>query len=190
MLPMLPEHTAGRKTARWRRSAVLLAFALTCLAASACQSRDPSGNTNRAGLLILHGDGTLRQACVAFSESTVSGYELLTRSGLEAIVDPRNAMGVLVCSLDGEGCSFPEEDCLCACRGAGPCRYWAYFTLAADGSWTYSPVGPSMRRVSDGDVDAWVWLTSTGPGFSESTALPSFTAADICGPLSPIPESR
>ncbi len=144
----------------------------------------------RAALLVLHGDGTLRQACVEFSEPSVSGYELLTRSGLANIVDPRNAMGVLVCSIDGEGCSFPEDDCLCACRGTGPCRYWAYFTRGADGTWTYSPVGPSTRRVSDGDVDAWVWLTSARPGSSPTAGLPALDAEAICRALSEGAKSR
>ncbi len=144
----------------------------------------------RAGLVILHGDGTLRQACVEFSERSISGYELLARSGIAAVVDPRNAMGVLVCSIDGEGCSFPDQDCLCACRGTGACTYWAYFTRSPDGSWSYSPVGPSMRRLSDADVDAWVWLRSSGVEASQSPPLPSLDIDALCGPLSATTESR
>lgn len=188
MRPYPPHHPTP--AARWPRGAVSLAASLVCLAASACSGAIPSGAVQRAALLVLHSDGTLRQACVEFSEPSVSGYELLTRSGLASIVDPRNAMGVLVCSIDGEGCSFPEDDCLCACRDTGPCQYWAYFTRASDGSWTYSPVGPSTRRVSDGDVDAWVWLSSPGAQASQSPPLPSLGLDDLCGPLSAATESR
>lgn len=188
MLPYHPPHSTP--PTRWPRGAVPLAAALVCLAISACRGAMPTGSVQRAGVLVLHGDGTMRQACVEFTEPSISGYELLTRSGLASIVDPRNAMGVLVCSIDGEGCSFPEQDCLCACQAGGGCTYWAYFTRASDASWTYSPVGPSMRRVSDGDVDAWVWLTSPGAQASQSPPLPSLDLDDICGPLSAATESR
>lgn len=168
----------------------MIIAALASLVLGACGGSANPASPQRAGLVILHGDGTLRQACVEFSEPSISGYELLARSGIAVVVDPRNAMGVLVCSIDGEGCSFPQEDCLCACRGTGACTYWAYFVRGADGSWSYSPVGASMRQVSDGDVDAWVWLTHAGAEVPEVPTLPTVDLAALCGPLSTETESR
>ena len=41
--------------------------------------------SNRAGLVVRFGDGSLTTRCVEFSESTISGYDLLTRSGLNIV---------------------------------------------------------------------------------------------------------
>ncbi|MEW6567655.1 MAG: hypothetical protein AB1449_05720 [Chloroflexota bacterium] len=163
---------------------------------ASCFRQSTATSIQQAGLLVVHGDGAIEQSCIRFPESSISGYEVLQRSGLSLIVDPRNTMGILVCSVDGEGCSFPQVDCLCACRGMAGCTYWAYFTHGPDGAWTYSPVGASARRVSDGDLDAWVWLSGTGPAGPESPPLPDIDVDDVCGPaggggaLSPTSESR
>src|SRR5438105_3624236 len=41
---------------------------------------------NRAGLVILHGDGRMTTACVRFQEQSISGLDLLDRSGIGYIV--------------------------------------------------------------------------------------------------------
>lgn len=162
-----------------RYGVAALAFLLVALAG--CASGATPGAGGRAGVVVSHSDGRLEMACVSFEGDSISGEELLTRSGFEVSLDAANALGSLVCSIDGEGCTFPKEPCLCRCDQPGSCGYWAYFSQNAQGEgWTYSAQGARLRRLHDGDIDAWVWLTSTGPE-AVTAALPKDIAfADVC----------
>jgi hypothetical protein len=89
-------------------------------------------------------------------------------------------MGVMVCSVDGEGCAFPAEDCLCQCEGPGSCTYWAYFTRSPGEDWVYSPLGASAQTVHDGDLEAWVWLSGTSRAGPEVPPVPDLTFVEVC----------
>jgi hypothetical protein len=110
--------------------------------------------THRAGLVIVFDGERVETLCIEFAEDEISGAELLRRSGLPVVVTGFGGLGTGVCRIDDVGCSDPT-DCFCQCRGA-ECSYWAYYALE-DGGWEYLPIGPSQRRLRDGDVDAWVW---------------------------------
>lgn len=157
---------------------LLVPLALGALLAS-CQAGS-TDNTHRAALIVVHPDGVTRTACVSFAETEISGYELLNRSGIPLVIDAGNAMGVMVCAIDDEGCDFPAQDCLCQCDTPGSCTYWAYFARGEDGSWVYSPAGPSLRLVGDGDMDAWVWLSGTGTSGPATPPVPDTAYAEIC----------
>lgn len=130
---------------------------------------------HRAGLVVRFGDGTVETRCVSFAEPTISGVELLARAGLSALVDYNGGMGGAVCSIEGQGCAFPREDCFCRCRG-NTCEYWAYYHWQ-DGRWLYSDVGASSFQVTDGAVEGWSW----GQGnFSSGTEPPSVRFDEIC----------
>ena len=156
---------------------------LGALAAAACSVPSDVGvpEYGHAGLLVIHGDREVFSTCVSFSGAEITGAELLERSGVEIIMDPTNPMGVLVCSVDQEGCLYPEEKCLCECGVPGRCTYWGYFTLGQDGQWGYSPQGAAGRRVTDGDVDAWVWMKSAGAQDVRVLGLPDVRFDEICG---------
>ncbi len=84
-------------------------------------------------------------------------------------------MGITVCQLEGEGCTYPSEACFCQCMGGGECAYWNYFYREPGSSeWTYSALGAVLRKVRHGSVEAWVWGDGTEP--------PSFDGsfASIC----------
>jgi hypothetical protein len=130
--------------------------------------------------VVVHGDGSIETACVEFAGTEIRGYELLQLSESEEIVDASNSMGVLVCSIDGQGCAFPEEDCLCQCRGIGACTYWAYFTRAPGEEWVYSPLGASAQPVRSGDLEGWVWLSGTSRAGPEVPPLPDLTFEEVC----------
>jgi hypothetical protein len=134
---------------------------------------------NRAGLVILHGDGRVTQQCVAFAEESISGYELLQRAGPALSVEA-GSMGATVCSIDGEGCSYPAESCFCRCQGS-PCVYWSYWRLQAEGGWRYQPLGAGNTQVRDGDVEAWRWAEGTKEDAPEP---PPASFAAICAPES------
>jgi hypothetical protein len=141
---------------------------------------DSQAGSSRAGLVIVHGDGRVQTSCVEFEGSEARGYEVLHLAGAGEIVDAGNAMGVLVCSIEGEGCDFPAHDCLCECQGPGSCTYWAYFARSPGEDWVYSPLGASQRPVRDGDLQAWVWLSGTTPAGPEVPPVPDLTFEEVC----------
>ncbi len=139
---------------RWTRSIFTIAFALTLLA-SAWSPRAQATTTNRAGVIVVFDNGNVMQSCVEFTESELSGVELLRRAGFELVTDSSYGLGEAVCKINGQGCDFPGEHCFCECMGS-PCNYWGYWNLEGS-NWTYSGQGGSSHMVSNGDVDAWVW---------------------------------
>ena len=126
---------------------------------------------HRAGLVVVHGDGGVATACVTFSEDSITGDELLQRSGLGVRLGAYGGLGYGVCAIDGEGC-IEEQDCFCQCRSS-PCAYWVYSHRQPDGSWAVSGVGASAWQVRNGAVDGWVW----GDG---SSAPPTISFEEIC----------
>ena len=122
-------------------------------------------DTGRAGLVVQYSDGSVVTRCVTFSESSITGNDLLNRSGL-SVISSYGSMGATVCKIGNDGCS--ADDCFCQ----SPANYWSYWYLK-DGSWQYSSLGASSRNVQSGDVEGWRW----GSG---STAPALYTFSQIC----------
>lgn len=118
--------------------------------------------TNYAGLVVRHGDGSAVTRCVAFDEPSISGIELLSRSGL-SIVTESSGYGVAVYGIDGEG---TVEDWKTG-RGS-----WGYWHLR--GGWAFSSVGASSYQVKPGDVEGWSWGSQTSP-----SAPPIYTYEEL-----------
>ncbi len=157
-----------------RPVAALLLLALAAGAPAANAQPAPTPAPNQAALVIQHGDGRLVTACVAFDEPSISGLELLERSGVPFVAQ-RSSIGAAVCQIDGEGCAYPGEDCFCKRDGATSV-YWAYNRLQA-GEWALSPVGALSTSVRPGDVEGWAW----GTGNPATGAVPpSITFAEVC----------
>ncbi len=134
----------------------------------------------RAALVVQFADKTVATRCVTFSEPAITGADLLSRSGLPAVMDYNAGLGGAVCSISNQGCAFPAESCFCRCQGAS-CEYWAYYYWEDD-AWRYSAVGASGRQVTEGAVEAWSW----GPGnWTSGTEPPGVTFAEVCGPTAP-----
>lgn len=128
--------------------------------------------SNRAGLVVTLEDGTVITRCVEFAEPEISGYELLSRSGL-AVETANVALGAAVCRLEGVGC--PSDDCFCQCKGSD-CIYWSYWHLQ-DGVWRYSQAGAGLSQVQNGMVDGWTY----GPGSPQNAPEPPpLTFDEIC----------
>lgn len=158
----------------WSRR--LLVVALLVLLPGVARAQDK----NQAGLVVVFGDGRVEQQCVAFTEESISGYDLLQRSGLPLSVEA-GAIGPTVCSIDKEGCSFPAESCFCRCQGS-PCIYWSYWHLEDGGTWRYQSLGAGNTKVRSGDVEGWHWAAGTTQKAEEP---PAVSFADICGEASP-----
>ncbi len=167
---LLLEEGAGR----WR--GLLLLVALLLLLPGAAHAQDE----HHAGLVVVFGDGRVERQCVAFAEDTITGYQLLQRSGLPLSVEA-GAIGPTVCSIDKEGCSFPAESCFCRCQGS-PCIYWSYWRLQGDGAWRYQVLGAGNTKVRSGDVEGWRWAAGTTQNAEEP---PAVSYAEICGASSP-----
>lgn len=125
---------------------------------------------HRAGLIVQHGNGTMTYAVVAFPEETISGIELLQRSGIEYLSVPFGGLGEGVCQIEREGCEATEcRRTVCQATRSSP--YWQYLDQTADRSWRAAPLGASGSKVSDGDVLAWSW--SAGPPSLPGLDLPA-----------------
>ena len=125
---------------------------------------------HRAALVVDFGDGRVVVRLVVFAEDSISGVELLQRSGLDVALLPGFGNGTALCAVEGVGCAPTPQECFCQCRGK-PCRYWSYFHLQ-QGAWVYAGTGAGSYRLKDGDVEGWVW----GDG---QTAPPLLTWEEI-----------
>jgi len=182
---VLPKHVRGRRELRvWiARAAVPAGAILLSVVLAACggASTSPSPTSGRAGLIVGSGDGSFSATCVSFEGAEISGEALLRQSGIAVTADAGNALGTLVCSIAEVGCAFPDEACLCRCRGGGACSYWAYFHWSDEGGWVYAVQGARLRLLHDGDLDAWIWLDRSLPSDEIALPPPDLTFESVCG---------
>ncbi len=134
---------------------LVCSFFLVALMATLWPALVAAQASHRAGLVIDFGDGNVVVRIVSFSEDSISGAELLQRSGLDVGLLVNVGGAVAVCAVQGVGCAPTPRDCFCQCQGNG-CHYWSYFHLK-DGAWAYAESGSAGSQLHDGDVDAWVW---------------------------------
>jgi hypothetical protein len=160
-----------------RRS--LLSITLLALVAWGMMGRLPAqadgSEENRAAVAVRYPDGEVEMRCVGFDEPAITGEELLVRAGLSVVIDSAGSLGGAVCSIGGQGCRFPSEDCFCKCMGA-TCEYWAYYHWE-NGAWSYSQIGARRYEVRHGALEGWSW----GAGdFQSGTEPPRLAFADVC----------
>jgi hypothetical protein len=111
--------------------------------------------SHQAGLVILYGDGSLYTTCVSFTESSLTGLELLERSGLAVQTATNPSQGTAVCKIGDVGSSSSD------CFGSMP-NYWSYWQMGANG-WDYSVKGADQSPVTDYSVSAWSWGSGNPP---------------------------
>jgi len=164
----------------------LLSFLAILLALAAGGAGAQQDRPNGAGLVVRHGDGTLIYAYVEFESETISGEELLLRSGLDLIVSPYPGLGYGVCMINGEGCD--ADNCYCQSY-SNPAYFWHYYSKVEGGGWFTEVRGPSSRQLADGDIDGWSW-TAGDPGLPEITIdeIAAITGFDRSPPPTPTPE--
>jgi hypothetical protein len=143
----------------------------------------------RAGLLVQFDDGRVETRCVEFETDEISGADLLTRSGLAAVVDVSTGLGITVCKIEGLGCDYPAEHCFCQCMSGAACGYWNYFTRdPGETQWTYSALGAVLHKSRSGSVEAWAWGDGHTPPdddwtFERICPAPTPTATDTPTPI-------
>lgn len=113
---------------------------------------------HRAGLVVTFANGTpTMRFCIEFTEASISGLELLQRSGLP-VVTSGGGLGAAVCAINGVGSTDASSYSTCFGHGS----YWAYYQYAGD-AWRLSPVGASTAVVSDGAVEGWAYGNNAKP---------------------------
>ncbi len=108
------------------------------------------GITNHAGLVIDHSDGSRKTVVVEFPGETITGLQLLQKSGLD-LVTVEFSFGTAICAIDGEG--PPPEDCFNDPLG----RFWNFNILDDENQWYSSPVGSGDSIVRDEDVHGYIF---------------------------------
>jgi hypothetical protein len=106
-------------------------------------------------MAVFYGDGSIFTDCVSFSEGSISGLDLLQRSGLSIETATNPNQGTAVCKIGDVGNSSDN------CFGSMP-NYWSYWKLGASG-WEYSVIGADKIQVVDGNVNGWSWGTGNPP---------------------------
>ncbi len=115
------------------------------------------GDVSIAGLIVDYGSGRVSYALVPFTEDSVSGFDLLDRSGLSLLAIEFGGLGQGVCAIEGTGCD------IAACRsrlcqsGDPNSPFWQYAQRRQNGDWATSPLGASSSTVADGDIEIWSW---------------------------------
>jgi hypothetical protein len=152
-----------------RAFVLLLGLVALTLGPAALQAQ----TRNRAAVVVRFGDDSVEQACVAFDEDEIGGYEALEQAGF-AVEANFSGMGGTVCRINDMGC--PADDCWCQCQGGGECVYWSYWAQE-EGEWRYATAGLSQRRLQPGAVDGWSW----GPGsVTEAISPPNLSFEEVC----------
>lgn len=164
------------------RRLLFLLFGLLLLVVLAGRPGAAQG-PNRAGLVVQFGNGEAVGVCVSFDEQSISGYELLQRSGLSFVTQGGSQYGAAVCKISdayrASGCDYPADDCFCECRRAGNCNYWAYHHLQ-NGVWVYADHGASGSTIRNGMVDGWGY--GLGTINDSGVQPPALSFEQICFP--------
>jgi hypothetical protein len=113
-----------------------------------------AAGSNHAPLVVEHADGSVVTRCVDVDSDSISGEDLLNRSGLAWSAQTFGGFGDAVCAIDGEPVSY--VDCL------GKDRYWAVFVARAGGSWQLANEGISTLTLGDGDAEGFRYVPASG----------------------------
>jgi len=125
-----------------------------------------------AGLVIDYGDGRVSYAWVPFPEESITGIELLKRSGLSLVSVPFGGLGEGICSIEGTGCDVGECRSRLCQSGDRESPFWQYVRQDEPGRWKTIALGASQSTVRDGDIDGWAWIGT-------SPTLPAISMPDI-----------
>ncbi|MCA1834087.1 MAG: hypothetical protein ABR548_11960 [Actinomycetota bacterium] len=123
-----------------------------------CASAQSSG-TSRAGLLVEYPNSETQFYCVSFSGRSITGLELLRKTGVALAYQDFGGGNVTVCSIGGRGCPYPKTPCFCQCAtGAKTCTFWGYYKIShGTNTWQFSQEGAGVSVVRNGEINGWRW---------------------------------
>ena len=184
---------ANAFASRWARAArrsfgVAAASAATVLPLAFGPLADPAGaalctesaltQSSISVAIVVEGSGGPTTACVQLA-SGANGVDLLfARASALGLPAPRfDPVSGLLCAIDG----YPATGC--GERTATGYAYWSYW-IGDSGNWTYASLGPGGRRLGDGRLDGWRFVSGTGQGSDQPPATAA-VATNICVPPPP-----
>jgi hypothetical protein len=129
---------------------------LTNALADSCGDPVPSGSV-RVVVVVDAGETSAGASSVCLVvPSGTPGLQLLARRAAElGMVSPGYADSGLLCAID----DFPDRGC--GDRTSSGFAYWAYFS-GTSGAWIYGSYNPFIRRMADGDIEGWRYVSGTG----------------------------
>ncbi|HYP21108.1 MAG TPA: hypothetical protein VEY08_13635, partial [Chloroflexia bacterium] len=170
-------YTTHRGMAHRALSLLLVIVCVGLAGGSAAGAGSTQQSESHAGLVVQFADGTTNTYCLAFTGESITGLDLLLKTGLDVTAETQGALGGWICKIGPDGCNFPEQPCACQSYVLGG-KYWVYSHLK-DGAWKTSQLGASNYKVRDGEVEGWAWSTGKGP-----SVTPSF--AELCAAVLPV----
>jgi hypothetical protein len=133
---------------------------------------------SHAGLVLQFPDGTTQTYCIPFTGDSISGLDMLLKTGLNVKVEAYGGLGAEICQIGATGCDYPNQPCACQSFGPGGV-YWSYHHLSG-GQWRASALGAGSYRVHNGDVEGWAWSDGKPPKL--------YIFAQLCHATQPQPE--
>ena len=131
---------------------------------------------NKAGIIVRNADGTTDEMCVLFDEPSISGLDLLNRSGTTHVAE-RSAVGSAICKIGEGGCNSPSQDCFCEYP-----RFWGYWVREpGEERFSFASTGAADHEVRNGSVDGWSW------GKDGEPSPPNIPFADVCAASNVVP---
>lgn len=160
---------SGMRAAVW--------FVVAVLALLVVAPRADASGFGRAGVVIVHEDGTVKVDCVPLDRPQMSGFRLLKLSRFHFRA-ATYSFGHGVCWINGEGVKTTDPN---NCYSDPGGNFWDYFNEdKGETSPTESSTGPDARIVKKGSIDYWKWNPSTYP--DPEPAPDALTMRQICGP--------
>ena len=152
------------------RRSLLVAAAFVAVVAALQPTHDAVGAAkSKAGVVVRNADGSTDEMCVFFDEPTISGLDLLNRTGT-SYVEERSAVGSAICRIGEGGCGYPSEQCFCEYP-----EFWGYWVREpGEAKFTFASTGAADHEVRDGSVDGWSW------GKDGKPAPPNVPFEDVC----------
>lgn len=152
---------------------------------------------NVAGVVVEYGDGQVSYGLVPFTEESLSGFDLLDRTGLSLLAIEFGGLGQGICAIEDTGCDIDACRARMCQTGDPNSPFWHYSQYSAGEGWAMVPLGASSSRVTDGTIDAWAWSSDeANPAITSiediadelGVDLDAVRAGDSLEPVVSIPE--
>jgi len=135
-----------------------------------------ASGAHHVAVVVEHGGGAVRTACVAFDAVQLTGQQVMQLSGIEYATTSYGGLGNAVCQVDNEPGSYPPS-CWTATS-----PYWAMYVSRSGGAWAVSSQGVSSQQFRDGDALGWHYVPQIGGGGG-----PPPSPAGVCSGPGPVP---